>query len=113
MVDNRSAGALGIAGSFNFKAGDTSGTANKMSEDKMGQGSEYASFSKNEDEDEKKPEEKFVDRSAQLNATLNSLAMANVANILKNIKKVKKDTTDTEAYNAMIDELTDIAPKNL
>ena len=32
-------------------------------------------------------ESQFVDRSAQLNATLNSLAMMNVANLIKKNKK--------------------------
>lgn len=41
MVDNRSAGFFGIGGSFNFKSGDISGTAAKLSDDKMGQGGEY------------------------------------------------------------------------
>ena len=34
MVDNRSAGFYGIGGSFNFKSGDPSGTAAKMSQEK-------------------------------------------------------------------------------
>ena len=41
MVDNRSAGFFGIGGAFNFKSGDISGTAAKLSDDKMGQGGEY------------------------------------------------------------------------
>ena len=36
MVDNRSAGFYGIGGSFNFKSGDPSGTAAKMSQEKYG-----------------------------------------------------------------------------
>ena len=31
MVDNRSAGYFGIGGAFNFKSGDISGTAAKLS----------------------------------------------------------------------------------
>ena len=34
MLDNRSAGFFGIGGSFNFKSGDPSGTAAKMSQEK-------------------------------------------------------------------------------
>ena len=85
MVDNRSAGVFGIGGGFNFKSGDASGTAAKMSDEKMGQGDEY--FMLQRPEEETRFNEPFVDRSAQLSATLNSLAMANVAGILKNISK--------------------------
>ena len=88
MVDNRSAGVFGIGGSFNFKSGDASGTAAKLSDDKMGQGAEYI-FLQRQDEEEQNFNEPFVDRSAQLSATLNSLAMANVAAILKSISKIK------------------------
>ncbi len=96
MVDNRSAGALGIAGSFNFKSGDPSGTAAKMSDEKMGQGMEYAFLQRPEEEEfQTSP---FVDRSAQLSATLESLAMANVAGILKNIKKNAAKKKELESY---------------
>jgi len=104
MVDNRSAGVFGIGGSFNFKSGDASGTAAKLSDDKMGQGDEYI-FLQRQDEEQQNQKEQFVDRSAQLSATLNSLAMANVAAILKSISKSKSskrivdnddDTTDNE-----------------
>ena len=50
MVDNRSAGFFGIGGSFNFKSGDISGTAAKLSDDKMGQGGEYFSQRGGEEE---------------------------------------------------------------
>ncbi len=90
MVDNRSAGFYGIGGSFNFKSGDASGTAAKMSDEKMGQGGEYALIRKGEEEVDDQFNNQYVDRSAQINATLNSLAMANVAGILKNIKRSKK-----------------------
>ena len=87
VVDNRSAGFFGIGGSFNFKSGDISGTAAKTSEEKMGQGTEYfAQEQMPEDTDGNQP---YVDRSAQLNATLNSLAMMNVANLLKKNKDQK------------------------
>jgi len=84
MVDNRSAGFFGIGGAFNFKSGDISGTAAKMQDDKMG-GNEY--FGQGEGEEEQKnKDENFVDRSAQLRATLNSLAMLNVASVLNSRK---------------------------
>lgn len=88
MVDNRSSGVFGVGGSFNFKSGDISGTAAKTSDDKMGPGTEYFQMGQEEEENNFK-QNFFVDRSAQLRATLNSLAMMNVANILKNMKKKK------------------------
>ena len=105
MVDNRSAGALGVAGGFNFKSGDTSGSANKMSDDKMGQGAEYVQFETYQEEQQQ--QEVFVDRSAQLSATLNSLAMVNVAGILKNIKKSKTQETAKNSDFFIEEELND------
>lgn len=87
MVDNRSAGFFGIGGSFNFKSGDISGTAAKLSDDKMGQGGEYFS-QRGGDEELPAPSSQYTDQSAVLRATLNSLAMMNVANVL-NAKKRK------------------------
>ncbi len=87
MVDNRSAGFFGIGGSFNFKSGDISGTAARTQDDKMGQGGEYFAQQKRED-DEPEQENKYMDQSAVLRATLNSLAMMNVANVI-NAKKKK------------------------
>ena len=87
MVDNRSAGFFGIGGSFNFKSGDISGTAAKTQDDKMGQGNEYFAQQRKEEEEEISEGEKYTDRSAQLRATLNSLAMMNVANVINARKK--------------------------
>ncbi len=87
MVDNRSAGFFGIGGAFNFKSGDISGTAAKTQDDKMGQGGEYFAQQRHE-EDEPDQENKYMDQSAVLRATLNSLAMMNVANVI-NAKKKK------------------------
>ena len=93
MVDNRSAGFFGIGGSFNFKSGDISGTAAKLSDDKMGQGGEY--FSQRHAEEEAPAQNnQYMDQSAVLRATLNSLAMMNVANVL-NAKK-RKPVLDEE-----------------
>lgn len=86
MVDNRSAGFFGIGGSFNFKSGDISGTAAKNQDDKMGPGTEYGEIPQREEEAQSEP---FVDRSAQLRATLNSLAMMNVANVLNERKRME------------------------
>lgn len=88
MVDNRSAGFYGIGGSFNFKSGDPSGTAAKMSQEKYGSEAMYLPPPEDEMGDEYY-NEPFVDRSALLRATLNSLAMTNVAAVL-NSKKHKK-----------------------
>lgn len=87
MVDNRSAGFFGIGGSFNFKSGDISGTAAKTQDDKMGQGNEYFAQQKREEEENQTDSEKYTDRSAILRATLNSLAMMNVANVINSRKK--------------------------
>lgn len=90
MVDNRSAGFFGIGGSFNFKSGDISGTAAKTQDDKMGQGGEYFAQQKNEEEEENQGHDRYMDRSAVLRATLNSLAMMNVANVI-NAKKLEME----------------------
>ena len=89
MVDNRSAGFYGIGGAFNFKSGDASGTAAKMSQDKYGSEAMYLPPVEEEFEDNfyNQP---YVDRSALLRATLNSLAMTNVAAVLNSRKHKKK-----------------------
>lgn len=102
MVDNRSAGFFGIGGSFNFKSGDISGTAAKTQDDKMGQGTEYG-FIGGEEEEQNLTSEPFVDRSAQLRATLNSLAMMNVANVLNTKKRAEvlgEDKTSDETKDS-------------
>ena len=91
MVDNRSAGFFGIGGSFNFKSGDISGTAAKTQDDKMGQGNEYFAQQKREEEEENSDSQKYTDRSAILRATLNSLAMMNVANVINSRKKALEE----------------------
>ena len=88
MVDNRSAGHFGIGGAFNFKSGDISGTAAKTQDDKMGQGTEYGVLEHGEDE-QNQNQQPFVDRSAQLRATLNSLAMMNVASVLNKKRRTE------------------------
>ena len=93
MVDNRSAGFFGIGGAFNFKSGDISGTAAKLSDDKMGQGGEYFS-QRGQEEEQQAPANQYMDQSAVLRATLNSLAMTNVANVI-NAKK-RKPVMDEE-----------------
>ncbi len=81
MVDNRAAGFYGVAGAFNFKSGDISGTAAKTADDRQSQGTEYGRVDAPEEEQAINTN-KYIDNSAQLNATLNSLAMLNVASII-------------------------------
>ena len=94
MVDNRNAGFFGIGGAFNFKSGDASGTAAKMSQEKYGSEAMYLPPAEGEETD---PffNQPFVDRSALLRATLNSLAMNNVASVI-NSRKRKKDLSDID-----------------
>ncbi len=91
MVDNRAAGFYGVAGAFNFKSGDISGTAAKTSDDRSSQGTEYGRIDNGEEEAVNT--NKYIDNSAQLNATLNSLAMLNVASVI-NSKLPKYNRTN-------------------
>ena len=96
MVDNRAAGFYGIGGSFNFKSGDPSGTAAKVSQEKYGSEAMYMPPAEGEEEDFYS--QPYVDRSALLRATLNSLAMNNVASVLnsKRRKKTIKEIMEEE-----------------
>ena len=102
MVDNRAAGFYGIGGSFNFKSGDSSGTAAKMSQEKYGSEAMYLPPAEGEEDGDNLYNQPFVDRSALLRATLNSLAMTNVASVLnanrhkKNIKDILKENEEAE-----------------
>lgn len=96
MVDNRSAGFFGIGGSFNFKSGDISGTAARTQDDKMGQGGEYFAQQKQVEEEEASDSQKYTDRSAVLRATLNSLAMMNVANVINSRKKALEEQKERD-----------------
>lgn len=104
MVDNRSAGFFGIGGSFNFKSGDISGTAARTQDDKMGQGSEYFAQQRREDDEESDDSQKYTDRSAVLRATLNSLAMMNVANVINARKKALEEQKDREKNSSLTKE---------
>lgn len=108
MVDNRSAGFFGIGGAFNFKSGDISGTAARTQDDKMGQGGEYFAQQKR-DEDEEGTQNRYMDQSAVLRATLNSLAMMNVANVINAKKKkitLKEDEDIDEKMKKIEESLT-------
>lgn len=100
MVDNRAAGFYGIGGAFNFKSGDISGTAAALADDKQGQGNEYHQQRKDKEEQNNSQmnNSPYVDRSAQLNATLSSLAMLNVANVL-NTKMRARDLSNLYDYD--------------
>ena len=87
MVDNRSAGFFGVGGAFNFKSGDISGTAAKLTDDKMGQGGEYFAQQQAQEEESQEQQTPYMDQSAVLRATLNSLAMMNVANVINSNKR--------------------------
>lgn len=104
MVDNRSAGYFGVAGAFNFKSGDISGTAANTQDDKMGPGTEYGEIPQKEEEQAQQP---YIDRSAQLRATLNSLAMMNVASVLNERKRIEilEDLEKKETRRKIKDDL--------
>lgn len=102
MVDNRSAGALGIGGGINFKSGDISGTAAKTSDDRASQGTEYFL---QEGEERYAASQPFVDRSMELRASLNSLALLNVVSVLQNRRKTS--ILDDEDYAEKIKNRSD------
>ena len=84
MVDNRSAGLIGgIAGGINFRGDDISGTAAKTADDRASQGTEYFL----QDGEQQNQENGFVDRSMELRASLNSLALLNVVSVLRNNRR--------------------------
>ncbi len=99
MVDNRTSGYFGIGGAFNFKSGDISGTAAKTADDRQSPGMEY--FQQQQKHQPQEEQQPSVDRSAQLNATLSSLAMNNIATILQKQKR-KKD------FNESIQNLSNV-----
>lgn len=107
MVDNRSAGFYGIGGAFNFKSGDASGTAAKMSQEKYGSEAMYLPPLEEENEEGFYNENRFVDRSALLRATLNSLAMNNVASVLNSRKRKKTYSPDSDEDDE-IESLDDV-----
>lgn len=106
MVDNRAAGFYGIGGAFNFKSGDPSGTAAKMSQEKYGSEAMYLPPAEGEENGDDFYNQNYVDRSALLRATLNSLAMSNVASVLNSIKhkKTLKEILEDEKEEAKEEE---------
>lgn len=93
MVDNRGISPLSAT---QFKADNAS--ANKMSKEKYGQGGEY--FTTEMQEEEETPQQQFQDRSAQLRASLNGLAMANAGSIrLMKALKEKEEEQEKKKKN--------------
>ena len=87
MVDNRIISPIANTG---FKQDNAS--ANKMSEEKHGQGGEYFAQEMQEEQEEQQ-QQTYQDRSAQLRASLNGLAMANAGSIMlmKTLKKREEE----------------------
>ena len=113
MVDNRNAGFFGIGGAFNFKSGDASGTAAKMSQEKYGSEAMYLPPAEGEDGGDPFFNQPFVDRSALLRATLNSLAMNNVASVLNSKRYKKGSLIDSEVQEELYEEEAEDAIKKL
>ena len=114
MVDNRSAGFFGIGGAFNFKSGDASGMANAMSDEKNGQGGEYFAQEEAEEEDKFNRNE-FVDRSAQLRGSLDSLALLNAANVNRvkiKLEEQKEEKASKKKNKKNLGHLVDDYEKN-
>lgn len=104
MVDNRNAGFFGIGGSFNFKSGDPSGTAAKMSQEKYGSEAMYLPPAETDEDGNPYYNQPFVDRSALLRATLNSLAMNNVASVINSKKHKKKLNSTRNAIDEVFED---------
>ena len=92
MVDNRTISPIANMG---FKADNAS--ANKMSEEKQGQGGEYFAQEMQEEE-QTQNQQIYQDRSAQLRASLNGLAMANAGSIML-MKALKEKERKAKVLN--------------
>lgn len=95
MVDNR--GISPVSGYFK----SDNASANKMSEEKNGQGGEFFAQDMQEEETQQNQTNPYQDRSAQLRASLESLAMVNAGSIrfknaLKNKLKEKEKNTNNQ-----------------
>jgi len=95
MVDNRGISPIANLG---FKADNAS--ANKMSDEKQGQGGEYFAQEMQEEEQNPQNQQFYQDRSAQLRASLNGLAMANAGSMMfiKALKE-KEEKRKTQVLN--------------
>ena len=96
MVDNR--GISPVTGIFQAE----NASANKMSEEKNGQGGEYFAQEMSEEDTRQNQTNPFKDRTAELRASLDSLAVMNAGSInykkIKDKKKIndKKDKENSE-----------------
>lgn len=81
MVDNR--GVTPISGLFQAE----NASANRMSDEKQGQGGEYFAQKMEQEETKQFNTTSYQDRSAQLRASLDSLAMMNAGSV--NFNKLK------------------------
>ena len=101
MVDNKGVSPI----TTYFKAGDASGMANKMSEEKYGQGGEY--FAQEMEEETERPAQEFHDRSAQLRASLNGLAVQNVGSMefMKKVKEKEKEEKNKKKKQGEFEDL--------
>ena len=100
MVDNKGVSPI----TTYFKAGDASGMANKMSEEKYGQGGEY--FVMESDDEQPQAQQEYHDRSAQLRASLNGLAAQNVGSMefLKKVKEKEKEEKNKKKKQNLLEE---------
>ncbi len=102
MVDNR--GISPITGIFQAE----NASANKMSEEKNGQGGEYFAQEMSEEDTRQNQTNPFQDRTAELRASLDSLAVINAGSInFKKIKDKKKqvDKKDKDSDKEKSEEL--------
>lgn len=91
MGDGLHAGPINRA-SFNFTGKDS--TAGKASDEKYS--SEEYFQQEGHEEEEQENGNAYVDRSAQLSATLNSLAMINVAHVVQHKHLEPSDAKETK-----------------
>lgn len=84
MPDDRSSGLPGGSGYIRFNGMDGSGVIPEIPDKKRSKNqSDHPEDSEKKENQEELKESQYIDRSAQLRATLNSLAMMNVADVLK------------------------------
>ena len=100
MLNNR--GPIAPSGGINFKSGDISGTAAKTADDRASQGTEYF----RQDTGIEVQKNGYIDRSTELYAALDSLALINASCIVRNQNK-KSILADDEDMEALIKPVED------
>lgn len=87
MPDDRSSGYFGGSSFVRFNSADTSGSASGIPDKKRSKEQQAEAEKDEKDEETNKDgnqnNSEFVDRSAQLRASLNSLAMLNFSSVIK------------------------------